>query len=162
MARSYDPVRTRFLRGMPVPDGGCWFWKGIDKGGEHPNIRTGEAGGRSIKAHRLSFEMFIGPVPDGLSVLHRCDKPRCCNPDHLFLGTVADNMKDMAIKYRGNKSKSGFPFGAKPDGNKWLSICNLDGRKHYLGCFHSAEEASARAVAFKQEAYSTRRREEGK
>jgi hypothetical protein len=51
-------------------------------------------------AHRYAWELTYGPIPEGLSVLHRCDVPRCVRPDHLFLGTQADNLADMTAKGR--------------------------------------------------------------
>jgi len=75
----------------------CWDWLGaLSQGYGHQEV----AGSRT-KAHRLSWVIHFGPIPDGLCVLHRCDNPRCVNPAHLFLGTQADNIQDMMAKDRG-------------------------------------------------------------
>lgn len=63
--------------------------------------------GKQLRAHRVAWEIEYGPVPDGMCVLHRCDTPACVNPEHLFLGTMADNMNDKEAKGRG-----AHPFGA--------------------------------------------------
>ncbi len=52
------------------------------------------------RAHRASWQISFGPIPDGLQVLHTCDNPPCCNPAHLFLGTQLDNIYDMCAKGR--------------------------------------------------------------
>jgi len=79
------------------PDTGCWIWtKGTTTAGYGVLRRDG----RAQYAHRLAYEAFKGPIPDGMSVMHSCDRPSCCNPTHLRVGTHAENMADMANKGR--------------------------------------------------------------
>lgn len=73
---------------------GCWLWHGRDGG----TRGYGKYNGRW--AHRVAYERAHGPIPSGLFVLHRCDVPACVNPNHLWLGTAADNARDMREKGR--------------------------------------------------------------
>lgn len=76
---------------------GCWLWVGKLN---HSSYGRFWMEGREMMAHRYSFEITYSQIPDFLSVLHSCDNPPCCNPDHLFLGTIADNNFDMRSKDR--------------------------------------------------------------
>lgn len=77
---------------MDRPTTPCRIWEGArDKDG----YGTRKVKGRKAYAHRVAWEQANGPIPDGLSVLHRCDIPWCDNPDHLYLGTHQDNMRDL-------------------------------------------------------------------
>lgn len=96
----------------------CWIWTGAKNrdgygsfwNGERLAGRNGKRGGpRMVLAHRWSFAHFIGAIPAGLYVLHRCDTPSCVNPDHLFLGTQADNVRDCANKGRRNQRRAKKP-----------------------------------------------------
>ena len=82
---------------------GCWPWTGARTRGGYGQVW--QAGGRKtgirwVYAHRIAYELATGPIPAGRNVLHRCDNPPCCRPDHLFVGTHADNMADMSSKGR--------------------------------------------------------------
>lgn len=86
------------------PDTGCWIWTGSRVPFGHGRAKIGLH--KSVYAHRLSYETFVGPIPDGMFVCHRCDVPSCVNPEHLWLGTNADNLADMARKGRARKGPS--------------------------------------------------------
>ena len=78
----------------------CWLWRGA-MSKEYGIIRLdAEDGGKVVKAHRASWILYRGPIPDGFNVLHSCDNGRCVKPDHLFLGTQADNVHDAERKGR--------------------------------------------------------------
>jgi len=108
----------------------CWLWIGALR----PNgYGVTKYQGRRWAAHRLAWVLTNGSIPDGMLVCHRCDTPLCCNPKHLFLGTVRDNMQDMLKKGRdaltGNKSwarrhpellKRGKAHPANKDRGNWV------------------------------------------
>jgi hypothetical protein len=95
----YVPLETRFWRFVNKTDS-CWLWTG-GHGAYGLISETGNA--RTLLAHRVSWEIHSGPIPDGLWVLHDCpsgDNPLCVNPAHLWLGTAQDNALDMIAKGR--------------------------------------------------------------
>lgn len=88
----------------------CWEWRGtLDTGGYGAIRRTGRYNGK-MKASRYSWELHYGAIPDGKHILHKCDNRCCVRPDHLFVGTHTDNMRDMTAKGRG-----------KPGGRKQIA-----------------------------------------
>jgi hypothetical protein len=80
--------------------GGCWLWVGYRNASGYGQLR-GDA--RAVLAHRASWEMANGPIPDGLHVLHHCDTPACVNPAHLYLGDDAANHVDMVVRGRSTR-----------------------------------------------------------
>lgn len=87
-------------------DGECWLWTGAKTGGTHGEkygqfkIGRGRDSRKTVMAHRAMYELFNGPIPCGMLVMHKCDTPLCVNPDHLMIGTHNENMADMAVKAR--------------------------------------------------------------
>lgn len=82
------------------PMSGCWLWNAGAFADGYPAIMVPNPK-RMERAHRWSYEHFVGPIPDGEYVCHRCDTPLCVNPSHMFTGTNADNMRDAWSKGRG-------------------------------------------------------------
>ncbi len=80
----------------------CWPWTGALNPDGYGNVGSVS---RYWKAHRRAWTLANGPIPAGKHVLHSCDNPPCCNPDHLWLGTHADNMADMVAKGRDGRRR---------------------------------------------------------
>jgi hypothetical protein len=95
MGRPFD--QRRFWDKVLVGDG-CWEREGVRRNGNGYGAFTWN--GKTWLAHRAAWTIWSGPIPDGLQVLHHCDNRRCVRPDHLYLGTVADNMRDAVQRQR--------------------------------------------------------------
>lgn len=118
-------------------DNGCWEWQGGKncKGG-YGRIKFGYD---HHLVHRISYEYHYGKIPDGMEICHHCDNPICVNPEHLFLGTRSDNMRDMFAKGRHR------PVNGENNGNSRLTQKQVDSiRKEY-----SKGDVSQRGLARK-------------
>lgn len=149
------PARTL---GMPVHDrfnlyvdksGDCWEWTGYKnkKGYGIFNPTT------SVAAHRVSFELANGPIPEGAEVDHRCLNRGCVNPTHLRLTTRKQNMENRAGASAASKTGiRGVSY--LPERNKWIAYVGHNGKLNHLGSFDTPEEADAAATAKRLELFT--------
>lgn len=98
---AYRPIEQRFAEKYVVDEkSGCWLWTAMKIKGGYGMLRR-ERNALATPAHRVSYELHVGPIPAGKIVCHSCDNPSCVNPEHLILGDHALNMEHMERKGRG-------------------------------------------------------------
>lgn len=116
MPKGTDDLPTRFWKKVAIAAnaGECWAWIGSKLPRGYGMLRTSPT--FAMRAHRYSYELHNGPIPDGALVLHKCDNPNCVNPEHLFLGSQSDNMADMWKKGRHRRVNPQWLAGAKAKG----------------------------------------------
>lgn len=102
MTKPFLPLSTRIMSGIDKKDD-CWIWRGY-KGKQGYGVMG--ISRKSTLAHRASYSAFVGDIPQGMHVLHKCDMPSCVNPEHLFLGTNSDNVADKVSKGRTHEKLS--------------------------------------------------------
>lgn len=101
-------IATRLASGLRREPSGCLVWTKTRVAFGYGRISRGSRGAGNASTHRVAWELENGPIPDGMHVLHHCDNPPCCEPSHLFLGTLSDNTQDMLSKGR---AKGHIPSG---------------------------------------------------
>lgn len=113
---------------------GCWPWAGYRQREGYGLVR--KKGQPAEAAHRVAYRLFVGPIPPGMVVMHRCDNPPCVRPDHLRVGTQAENLADMRAKGRapkpGTHCRRGHPFdGVNGAGFQICSTCTRARQARY-------------------------------
>lgn len=105
MSLQFTVADVARFRAMVSVTQSCWIWEG-----SRTRRGYGQFGlnGKCVSAHRFAWIINYGAIPNGLGVLHRCDVPPCVNPEHLFVGTQADNMRDMRAKGRQRSGTTGL------------------------------------------------------
>ena len=116
MVGNIESGRAKILNNSAVRPWGCWIWTAASHDRGYGRMRFN---GRVCSSHRVSYEVFHGtPPPDNMMVLHHCDEPRCVNPDHLYLGTQRDNMRDRSDRNRVPRAEPKSVEQAKD----WISL----------------------------------------
>jgi len=100
----------------------CWPWI---RGKNSDGYGIFKHHGKTFSAHRFMWTEMFGKIPDGMHVLHKCDNPLCVNPNHFFLGTQVDNIKDMMLKGRSRNSKGEYNNKAKLTTDNVINIRQL-------------------------------------
>jgi hypothetical protein len=121
------PIADRFWSRVRKTEK-CWLWEGYKDKFGYGMLGRGRRGSGWVFTHRFSWELHFGPILGGKHVLHRCDNPPCVNPDHLFLGTARDNMRDMRQKGRCWTQTSPW-LAARGEGNGFSKLSTLEVKK---------------------------------
>ena len=116
----FGSVKLLFMSHVDTT-GDCWLWTGGLRGVAVDGGKYGQfvKDGKTMLAHRAAYELFVGPIPEGMLVLHICDIPLCVNPKHLRTGTQADNMQDAVRKGRLDRKALAAGFARDPSSGRF-------------------------------------------
>lgn len=137
----YPPLEIRFWNYVKKTDT-CWLWTAKKYLNGYGSLMHD---GKYKLAHRVSWELERGPIPNGLCVCHTCDVRECVNPDHLFTGTQKENMRDMVAKGRANPCRGESSYRSKLTNDDVIAI-----RSQYAGGALQKDIATAYGVSAKQ------------
>ena len=119
-------LKERFSKKV-IKTENCWIWTGGKGKNQYGLIQEAGKASKKLLAHRVSYEIHNGKIPDGLVVMHSCDNPSCVNPEHLSLGTHKENTADMIAKGR----KVNTPVHGEKNGKSRLNLTQVE---YIKGC----------------------------
>jgi hypothetical protein len=121
-------LKTRILGNITKTVNGCWEWNGSKTYGYGKIIVGSRLDGtrKTARVHRIAYQVFVGEIPQGKFVCHKCDNPSCVNPEHLFLGTRQDNVDD-----REQKNRNHHVIGEKNPKSKMTDAKVIEARELY-------------------------------
>jgi hypothetical protein len=141
------PIATRYWSKV-VKAEGCWSWSASKIGGYG---RLGSKG-TTVYAHRVSYEIHKGPIPDGMHVDHICRTRECTNPDHLRLVTNKQNHEHLALDKDCKSGYRGVFWVART--RRWKATVKHDRKSHHVGYFDDLEDAAAAVRAKRNELFT--------
>lgn len=153
MVRSYNssatgPARERYEAHVKKgPD--CWIWTGYLNPAGYGKFF---ADGRKVFVHRWAYAEFVGPIPEGIQVDHRCRVTQCVNPAHLRLATNKQNCEHRGPRVDNTSGFPGVSFHRKTQ--RWQASVGHEGRRIYLGLYDTAAEAAEIARAKRLELFT--------
>jgi HNH endonuclease len=153
----FDSKYTKLFWSHVDKSGECWKWTGSILESGYGQFRPGSSclKTKRWRAHRYSWVLFHGPIPDGLKVLHKCDNRKCVNPDHLFLGTDLDNVRDCISKGRGKHALNGkYKRNVNNISSKITQIQADEIRYIYLNCPNISQQCIANQFGINQRSVS--------
>ena len=143
----------------PIPDlfwpkidksGDCWEWLGVKVRGGYGRIGSR---GRTLQAHRVAYELCVGPIPEGLVIDHMCHNPSCVNPEHLRAVTQKQNLENQSGAY--STSKSGIRgVSWSKNAKKWVGFVQHNKKNIYAGTFDDIEDAENAVIALRNKLFT--------
>lgn len=132
----------RFLRSYEIDrNTGCWNWLLFSDERHYPVLKVF---GIMVSAHRFSYQLYSGPIPDGMHILHSCDNKRCVNPDHLRAGTHAENMREAADRGLMRRGEA-HPHYGRTSHHKGIRCCTAKPVR-VLGKVYGSQNEAERAL----------------
>lgn len=140
-----EPLKDRIIRSVKVADNGCWNWiYRLNRAGYGLICIRSDSAKHNRFAHRMAYEAFVCPIPEGMTIDHLCDNKRCCNPEHLRIATALDNYMRYVRECRKDidyrlvacglpDHRKGRNLYTAPDGRKSCRACTRLFGKKYRG-----------------------------